>query len=310
MKVYFIVNPKSGKGLKIFRKFQKDLKIPHKIYLTEYPKHATELTLKIKAQAPDSLVVAVGGDGTINEIINGALGSELSIGVIRSGSGNDFSRHFYHFETAADITRFIKDRSTGEADIGQVRSEGFSQFFINSSGIGFDALICERVSRSKFKHVLNKVNLGKLVYVYYVLLELYHFKPFQLNIQSKHGIKRTYEQVWFVAVNNQPFFGGGMKISPNSNTEDGKFEYTIIHRIGKLRFLMIFWKVFKGSHLKYQQYVTQIQDQSCQIWADKPLFGHVDGEYFTVDAEKRLGFSVSEFKLKYASIKQVNAKSN
>lgn len=89
MQVYLIVNPKSGKGLKVFKKFQK-LTIPYKSYLTEYPRHATKLTKQIKANDPNSLVIAVGGDGTVNEVVQGAANSNLTIGVISSGSGNDF----------------------------------------------------------------------------------------------------------------------------------------------------------------------------------------------------------------------------
>ncbi|WP_440898062.1 diacylglycerol/lipid kinase family protein [Amphibacillus sp. Q70] len=171
--------------------------------------------------------------------------------------------------------------------------------FINNSGLGFDALICERVNHSKFKRMLNRFNLGKLVYVYYVLLELIRFKPFQLKVETENGIK-TFENVWFIAASNQPYFGGGMKISPHSNAEDGKLEYTVIHHLSKWRFIMIFLKVFRGNHLGYKQYVEQFQGQICQAYAEKPLFGHVDGEVFTVQSNETLYFSVGDYHLKYA----------
>lgn len=299
MQVYFIVNPKSGKGLKVFNKFQKGLTITYKVYQTEYPKHATALTEQIRRQDLNALVVAVGGDGTINEVINGAINSQLTIGVISSGSGNDFARAFYSFKTAKDIEHFLSGRAVGQADIGQVSTDQEEKYFINNGGLGFDALISYRVGKSKMKRLLNRINFGKLVYVYHVLIALVHFKPFQLKVKTEDGSVKLFENVWFVVASNQPYFGGGMKISPHSNTGDGKLEYTIIHQIGKLHFLKLFWKVFKGNHLVYQQYVKQLQGQSCSVQAGTPLFGHVDGEDFTVQAHEWLNFSINQSQLKH-----------
>lgn len=297
MQVYLIVNPKSGKGLKVFKKFQEKLTISYTSYLTEYPSHATKLTKKIKRENPNALVVVIGGDGTINEVVNGAANSNLTIGVVSSGSGNDFARHFYTFKSPNEIEHFVQEQTVGSADIGQIRFNQEQILFINNSGIGFDALICERVRRSKLKQLLNKLGLGKLVYVYYVLLELFRFKPFQLQVETDSG-KQVYRDVWFVAASNQPYFGGGMKISPHSNAEDGVLEYTIVHRLKRLRFIMIFWKVFKGNHLKYTEYVEQVKGISFHASTDKELFGHVDGEVFSVQSNQQLDFSVSEFRLK------------
>ncbi|NMA90861.1 MAG: diacylglycerol kinase family lipid kinase [Amphibacillus sp.] len=309
MQVYLIVNPKSGKGLKVFKKFQKKLTIPYKSYLTEYPRHATKLTKQIKANDPNSLVIAVGGDGTVNEVVQGAANSNLTVGVISSGSGNDFSRYFYCFNTPADIERFVREKTTGSADVGKISFYNEQKLFINNSGIGFDALICERVRRSKVKRFLNLFGLGKLVYVYYVLLELFRFKPFQLETNIG-GNKRIYTDVWFVAASNQPYFGGGMKISPHSNAEDGMLEFTLIHKLKKLRFIMIFWKVFNGKHLKYTDYVTQFKGHSIDVYTEEHLFGHIDGEVLTIPAKQTISFSVSEYQLKYAIEKQITRNIN
>src|SRR5699024_8564338 len=86
---------------------------------------------------------------------------------------------------------------------------------------------------------------------------------------------------------------------PYSNTKDGKLEYTIVHQIGKLHFVILFWKVFKGRHLVYKQYVEQFQGKSSSVQAEKLLFGHVDGEVFPVQAQDRLNFSVNQGQLKH-----------
>lgn len=300
MQVYLIVNPKSGKGLKVFKHLQNKLTIPYTSYLTKYPTHATELTEQIKKEAPQALIIAVGGDGTINEIVNGAVNSELTIGAIESGSGNDFARYFYCFKTPEDIEQFIANQKNDQTDVGKVISSQTEKYFINNSGLGFDALICERVARSKFKYFLNKISLGKLVYLYYVMQELIRFKPFQLTVESDMD-SRTYEDVWFVTASNQPYFGGGMKISPHSDAKDGQLEYTIAHQLGKIRFLMIFWKVFQGNHLKYTKYVKQMRGASCQVEANNSLFGHVDGEFYSVDLNEKLTFSAQKDLLKRAT---------
>ena len=302
MQIHMIVNPKSGKGLKVFNQLQKNLTIPYKSYFTKYPKHATELAEEIKQTDPDALVIVVGGDGTINEVINGAVNSNLTIGVVGSGSGNDYARYFYCFKNAQDIERFVLERTTDRPDVGQVHFNDEQKYFINNSGVGFDALICERVRTSKLKRVLNRIGLGKLSYVYYVLIDLFRFQPFEIEVETAHG-KKKYQDVWFVAASNQPYFGGGMKISPHSDAGDGVLEFTIIHRLKRLHFLIIFWKVFKGNHLKYTDYVEQIPGASFQGSIEKKLFGHVDGEVFTVSPEQKFTFSLSDHHLKQASDK-------
>ncbi|PFP27855.1 diacylglycerol kinase [Bacillus sp. AFS073361] len=286
--VYFIINPKAGNGhcFKIWERVEHQLKVNHVNYLaffTEYPGHAKILTTQIVQKTSEQkIVIAVGGDGTMHEVMNGAVNdNKITLGFIPGGSGNDFSRGFQipadPVEAIAVILRLAKQKGLS-IDIGKIKlAESNERFFINNMGAGFDALISYEVNQSRMKAILNKLSMGRMVYVYFLLKKLFTYKTTTIDL-SIDGKKHIFEQTWFVTVSNQPFYGGGMKIAPDAEPDDGLFDITVVHQLSRWKLLLVFISVFWGKHTHFKE-VKTYTGRSVSIHSPTKLFVHADGEH-------------------------------
>ncbi len=282
MHLHIILNPIAGRGEseKIWDDWQRQLSITPIIHRTQYKGHAFEIAQKINEEArkkqEQTCIIAIGGDGTVHEVLNGVLDNDLIIlGVIKAGSGNDFSRTYRVFNSPGQLQQFLHRSNKECHDCGVVEFQQ-PRVFVNNCGIGFDAFVAELTNGSKVKKRLNQLGLGKLSYVYYVILGLMKFKPFEL-VTIRNGEKQTFQNVWFATLCNQPYFGGGMKISPHSKTNDGKLELTVVHNLSRIKLLLVFGTVFFGKHLRFRE-VTQLTGQHFQLLYHTQLFCHADGE--------------------------------
>ena len=281
MNLLFIINDHAGSGAaKKWKRLKSRLSVPYKEVYTEYPCHAIEI---VKEHGRDNqqtlLIVAVGGDGTVHEVIQGALEyPHIIVGAIAAGSGNDFGRGFEYFNTVEEIELFVQQPITqAKMDIGILENVTDTKYFMNSAGFGFDALISKYVNHSNVKKYLNKVGLGKLSYIYYLIKTLFTFNRFTLTL-IHNGKKQIFHQVWFVVASNQPYFGGGMKISPLSIPNDGQIELTIVNGLSKVKLLLLFFTVFFGQHTKIKA-VKQYTASNFKIIMDRNIIAHTDGEY-------------------------------
>ncbi|WP_397539655.1 diacylglycerol/lipid kinase family protein [Rummeliibacillus pycnus] len=282
MKLLFIINDKAGNGVakRKWRKMESELSMPYKAIFTNYPCHATEI---VKQQAREDqqplLVIAIGGDGTIHEVIQGAIEfPHIIVGAVAAGSGNDFGRGFENFKTVKEVEQFFQQPITkAKMDIGILETADDKKYFMNSAGFGFDAVISKHVNHSKVKKNLNKIGLGKLSYIYYLIKTLFTFNRFTLSLIHNNQ-EQIFRHVWFVVASNQPYYGGGMKISPNSIPNDGQFELTIVNDVSRLKLLLLFTTVFFGQHTKIKA-VKQFTASDFKIIMDGDIIAHTDGEY-------------------------------
>lgn len=288
--LYFIINPnaKNGKCLKTWRKLEEELRgeeVAYSAFFTEYQGHAKELSKKIVLQAngEKTVIVAVGGDGTVNEVTNGVANlSNMIIGYIPAGSGNDFSRGFRIPNKPKEALTFLLtklEQENGEelVDVGEVmNSEQEHIYFMSNMGVGFDAMVAKEANQSKMKAVLNRISLGKLVYVFFLLKTLLTFKFIRLEIEID-GKKRSFEKAWFVTVSNQPYFGGGMKISPDADPIDGLLNITVVHSLSKLKLLFVFISVFWGGHIGFKEVETFV-GSAISVKSNEKCITHADGE--------------------------------
>ena len=284
----FIVNPKAGNGrcLKVWQRIEEQLKAEQLSYLalfTEYPGHAKKLAgqMAVKNDA-NIIIVAVGGDGTMHEVMNGVIKHKnIVLGYIPGGSGNDFSRGFQIPSNPLDALKVLLRLSKSEAtliDTGKMTmKDGSEEFFINNMGAGFDALIAYKVNHSRMKAMLNKLSLGRVVYVYFLLKELFTFKTTTLDLFID-GKKHTFKHSWFVTVSNQPYYGGGMKIAPAAVPNDGLLDITVVHELSRWKLLLVFISVFWGKHIYFQE-VKSFKGQMVSIQTTEKLFAHGDGEH-------------------------------
>lgn len=283
MKVVFIANEQagSGKGALVWQKLKSQLTIPYIAHTTDYAGHAIQLAAQYTTDSSENiLLLAVGGDGTVHEVIEGAAGHpHISIGAMKAGSGNDFARGYYSFEHVVDIENYYNNSksSLSEMDLGSILLEQKDpQSFVNNAGIGFDAYITTKVNQSKLKSVLNYVKLGQLSYMLLTIWALFTFKRFNAKVSS-NGKNYTFRNVWFISICNQPFFGGGMRISPHSKPNDQQLELTVVHDLSRIKLLLIFLTVFWGKHERFKE-VTMLQGNHFSINVDAPTLSHVDGE--------------------------------
>lgn len=285
MRVLFIVNEAAGhgKGKKVWHHLQRQLSMNYEVAFTEYEGHGKELAKNWAQDAETKqLIVIVGGDGTIHEVVSGVVHNKsILIGVVRAGSGNDFARYFTTFQNAFQIESYIQnnERVNLPMDVGVVQfGDQQHEIFVNNAGVGFDAFVTKRINKSRLKLYLNKIGVGKLSYAAAVVRGLFSFKPFDVTIRTNDQ-EWQFKQAWFVAMSNQPYFGGGMKISPSSNPNDGLIELTIVHGISRLKLLLVFVTVFFEKHTKFKE-ITFLQGNQFNIFVQaNNVDCHTDGNY-------------------------------
>lgn len=295
MELHVIVNVRAGNGKSkiIWQQLKQQLKTPFQEYMTEFPGHGTELAKTIVQQCnTKTLILVVGGDGTIHEVINGTIQSEhVAVGFIPAGSGNDFARCFNSFKTAEEIDQYVQSvGAIQKMDCGMIEI-GDSKVFVNNAGIGFDAYVVKQANQSNIKKRLNKIGLGKLSYVYFLIISIFSFRCFNLEIEHNGNIKK-FEHVWFATISNQPYFGGGMNISPKSIPNDGRLELTVVHNLAKWKLLLLFVTVFFGKHTGLKE-VDQMSADQFTLRVSEISFCHTDGELIDyTDSTKPIQFSV------------------
>jgi len=221
IKALFIVNPFSGVGRKkaiekhLANKLNHDL-FDYEIKYTERPHHATELCHTALQENVD-LIVAVGGDGTVNEIARLLIGKENILGIIPSGSGNGLARHLHiPLETDRAI-RVLNGMKVKKIDA----VEANDQFFFSIAGVGFDAFVAKKFAGQKRR--------GFMKYAQIATEEYPGFKPkkFTLTIDGKK-LSRT---ALFISFANSDQFGYNTSISPDAKIDDGLIDICIMKKV-------------------------------------------------------------------------------
>ena len=255
----FITNPnaRSGLGIQLWKELENILKeqeVDYEVYFTKYQKHATDITASVTADDEPHTIVVLGGDGTINEVVNGIRNlSKVTLGYIPIGSSNDFSRGM-HLPTdpAEALNNILHMEHTRELNIGLLSYEEKKQRFIVSSGIGFDAGVCHQVMVSPLKRFLNKLKLGKLSYVGVALQMLFSMRLDKMTITMDAQSPLTFEKVYFATAMNLPYEGGGFKFCPNADCSDDKLDVIVVSGLPKLKVLALLPTAFKGWHTRFR----------------------------------------------------------
>lgn len=281
---HFIVNPnaRSGLGKKVWNELEAILKkenIEYQVYFTKYQKHATIITREITSDDEEHIVVALGGDGTVNEVVNGIVNFEKTIlGYIPIGSSNDFARGLELPKEPVDALNVILTRpKLHPMNIGELHYKGKLRRFAVSAGLGFDADICHEAVVSKVKYFLNKLGLGKLTYVGIAVHRLFLTTPRTATVTLDHDKKITYPRTYFVALMNNRFEGGGVKFAPKAKNNDDELDIVIAADVPKLKALMLFPLAFAGLHV-YFKGIHIHRVKHIRIEAERPLPLHTDGE--------------------------------
>ncbi|MET4781552.1 YegS/Rv2252/BmrU family lipid kinase [Glaciihabitans sp. UYNi722] len=196
------------------------------------------------ATKPDALVV-VGGDGMVNLGTNLVAGTKVPLGIVPSGTGNDMARALGipHDNTEGAIRALLEalTRSARVIDAGRVtRSDGGMTWFACMVSAGFDAVVNERANRMSWPKGPSRYNLA-------MLIELTVLRPITYRL-TLDGVESMTTGV-LISVGNGVSLGGGMKVTPNALLDDGMLDVLVVQRLTRVRFLRIFPRVFKGTHL-------------------------------------------------------------
>lgn len=287
---HFIVNlnSRTGKARKIWEELRQELDNRGVLYVlheTKYAGHAIEISRKLVRSAEDTVkIIVLGGDGTFNEVINGARDYEkIEIGYIPTGSGNDLARGLGLSPVPMEnLNRILDSTEYTQMDLGCISwDEGESKkFFAVSAGVGVDADVCRRALSSTLKKILNKIGLGKLTYGILTLQSLFAMPTLNAHIVADgvdHGIL---DKIIFIAFMNHKCEGGGVPMAPVADAYDGKLSMTMIYGLSKFAALGAFPSLLAGKHMTHKAYLG-IDFKEADIVLKTPFVWHTDGEMST-----------------------------
>ena len=243
---------------------------------TVYPGHAIELA-KLACEQGYDMVIAMGGDGTVHEVVNGIMqvpeNKRPILGVVPVGSGNDFG---HAIGVPAQSDHALAHALNGEPsaiDLGVMTDEnGRKEYFDNTLGIGFDAIVTIRSHRLPLLR-------GFLMYLTAVIQTIFlNHNPARVTFESDK--EQWQDDVLMTTICNGGREGGGFMLSPDSKITDGVLEYLTVQKVSRAMMFRLVPEFMKGTHRRFRQ----IRMGTCQkltMTADRPLYIHADGEIYT-----------------------------
>ena len=217
-------------------------------------------------------VIAVGGDGTLHEVVNGILGTGATAGLIPFGTGNDFARGVGLFGSLETACRAAAGDTVRQIDVGVIEgssTEGERHFLV-LAGTGYDARTAQTVNAG-IRHLS-----GALAYVWGAILTLRTFEPFALTLTLDGDPPRRL-QAMFASFANVATTGGGMKIAPGAVPDDGCLDICLVGAVSKATLLYQLTQVFGGKHVGHPA-VSMLRARTIHVDADPPQPLLIDGE--------------------------------
>ena len=271
MRTMVIANPAScgGKYRKNIPDIQRMLKeegISYRFFLSQYPRYAEELAKKAQ-QDGFKRVIACGGDGTINEVANGIIGTDITLGIIPMGKGGDLA---HNLGIDNDISKAIENIGRGYQESIDIVRVNEDRYYLGVGGIGFDSEV-NRLVNNRLRFLK-----GRFAYTIGALLKIPGFRYKRVKIHFEKGVFDG--EILLAAFGNTRSYGGGMYITPNAQIDDGILDICLIKRINKLKLLYMFPRVFKGTHIGVSE-VRSYRSRYLSVESDTPLDFYGDGEF-------------------------------
>ena len=232
--------------------------------------HARELVDEALKQDTDALVV-VGGDGVIALALQSVAGTDIPLGIVPAGTGNDHARE-YQLPTGdpAAAVDVIAAGVTATVDLGLIKgSDGSKTWFGTIAATGFDSLVSDRVNRMRWPH-------GRMRYNVAMVAELSRLRllPFRMVLDGEREIRAD---LTLAAFGNTRTYGGGMRICPNADHSDGLLDITMVKSASRIKLIRLFPTVFKGTHVDLDEVTT---DRARTILVESPgINAYADGDY-------------------------------
>lgn len=290
---FVVVNPHAGSGRsgaewEMIKKLLNDKGIEHEYRMTDCKYHATELVFRA-AREGYRRFIAVGGDGTIHEVLDGIMLckesymategskplslSDFTLAVIPVGSGNDWIRAHHIPDDIGSVADLIVSESFAAQDIIKVTTGSGNSYMINIGGVGFDARVCERVNMKK-----DMGKRGRLIYMWSLLQTFFRYRSPGMEV-CLDGRKVWSSACFSVAIGIGQYSGGGMRQTPDAVTDDGLADVTVIPRLPFPKVAKELHRLFDGTFTKVKELVTG----RCRILTVRPAgdraeLVEVDGE--------------------------------
>lgn len=284
-KTIFIVNPVSANGRTLinWRRLEKALREKDYIFdvaYTQQPMHAVDITRNALEKGFER-VIAVGGDGTFNEVVNGfylngeKISKDAAFSVLPMGTGGDFSRHLNKKGDINYIYHLLEQGRRHACDIVHARFTGWDgkpkeRYYLNIFDTGLGSQTCYRVNHS------SKALGGFLSFLVATLHSLATYKNQYLTVKV-NGIEVFQGKSLVTAVANGKYFGGGVMIAPHAKIDDGLLDVVIIEDLSKGEFFKNLPKAYKGEHLTHPQ-IKYFQGETVSIQSEEKLLLELDGE--------------------------------
>ncbi|MDP1676536.1 MAG: diacylglycerol kinase family lipid kinase [Bacteroidota bacterium] len=282
--ITFILNPKAGRGKAqhIRAALERELQhsdLNYSFFITTAPGEATALART--ASLTSSIVVAIGGDGTVNEVASGLVGTNAAMAVLSEGSGNDFARIVNAPKNPSQLLSLLHNYKIVQYDSGFVRlthSDGSitERSFFNSIGLGFDAAVAKKVSSIHWMR-------GIPLYLAALLHTLVGYGPHFFSV--KYNNKEWKKNYFLLCVGNGRWEGGGFMLTPNALPDDGMFEVCGVTGDNILKVLPVLPSVMTGKHIG-NKCIEIFDASSLVVECNEPFPVHGDGEIFGMKVKK------------------------
>jgi len=239
--------------------------IEAEVALTTHPGSGVELARQ-SVEAGCDVVVVVGGDGTINEVVNGLAGSETVLGVIPAGTANIFSLQMQLPTDVRAACRVIAEGSIRRIDLGRARD----RYFLCMAGVGFDAYVIKKTD-SRLKRLT-----GAVAYAWVAVRRFfsYPFRTIVLRVDDQPALRRGY----LLIVGNGKYYGGDMMIMPSADMADGYLDVCLFKRKQWWNLIGYLWGLRRGALERYID-VDYFKCRKLHVWEKGHHYVHVDAEY-------------------------------
>ncbi|WP_291049009.1 MULTISPECIES: diacylglycerol/lipid kinase family protein [unclassified Empedobacter] len=268
-KIIFIINPIAGKGKgrmieTEIQSYFNQKNVEFETFLTESIGHATEITNQVLTKNPD-IIVACGGDGTINEVAQALVGSNVALGIIPIGSGNGLAANLHIPKTTEKAFETILNAKINKIDAGKINEN----YFFSNMGLGIDADVINNYAQTKTRNFLGYVTASTKA--------IFNFQPKKFNIEldNEHTLD---DDFYFVFCSNSNEAGYGISFSPNAKLNDGKLDFLAVKKLNFIQQIQFSANVL-GKRIEKMKQAKVLQVNSVKFNSKQPkTIAQVDGE--------------------------------
>jgi len=269
MKIIANLRAGHGRGARAIRELKLLLEakeIKHDLFQTRHPGHATELAWRLIKKGERRIVV-FGGDGTISEVVNAAVNSEIELGVISVGTGNDLARSLgLPYNQPGKALEIILNGEPIRIDVGWEQE----RCFISTLGLGFPAIIAHEANKMRYLK-------GPPAFFVATYKAISRLRPIPARITLDSVTLNV--NCTSILIQNTRFCGGGLLMAPEAQTNDGLFDVVVVNDIGKVDLMLNFPRIYSGRHLQHPKF-SLYRSRSVRIDTPMNLSKMFDGDIY------------------------------